>query len=151
MKKTSEYSLIESRPVKLNYIKPAYDKPNPMIGISELSWSFDSNFVATKNDAIPNVLWIWQISCLSLYMVTIQSRPIRTFSWSPKHHLLTLVTENSKVYVISLTEASIVPVLSDGGTTNFGLTKIQWSNDGKSLIIGERSNIFIATPSLNSK
>ncbi len=29
--------------------KPALDKPNPALGVGEMSWSFDSNFLATKN------------------------------------------------------------------------------------------------------
>lgn len=35
--------------MKLLEIKPSLDKANPMIGVSEMSWSFDSNFLATKN------------------------------------------------------------------------------------------------------
>lgn len=39
-------------PVKLQKLPIDMEKPNPPLGISNLSWSFDSNFLATKNGVI---------------------------------------------------------------------------------------------------
>ncbi len=51
IKKTTKYVDLKA-PVKFNIFKPALDKPNPMIGVSEMSWSFDSNFLATRNGIV---------------------------------------------------------------------------------------------------
>lgn len=51
--------------VKMPFIKPAMDKPNPSIGVSEISWSFDSNFLATKNGIID--IYNTKITCLMYY------------------------------------------------------------------------------------
>jgi len=142
---------VEARPFKLNFIKPQENKPNPLLGVSEMTWSFDSLFVATKNDSIPNVIWIWQISNLSLYSLAVQSKPIRDFSWSPKEYILTIVTENNKVYVLSLTDASVCPILTDNNNYNLSLSKVTWANDGKSYIVGDRSYMFIGCPVINSE
>ncbi len=48
VKKTTKY--VEAHaPIKINSVKPNFDKANPLIGIGDMSWSFDSNFLATKN------------------------------------------------------------------------------------------------------
>ncbi len=46
--KTTKYVEVKSA-VKFHVVKPNMDKPSPSVGVSEISWSFDSNFVATKN------------------------------------------------------------------------------------------------------
>jgi WD40 repeat protein len=48
LKKSTKYVDIKA-PIKFNVIKPSIDKHNPSIGISEMKWSFDSNFLATRN------------------------------------------------------------------------------------------------------
>ena len=144
------YNLIETRPVKLNFIKPCYDKPNPNIGIGEIKWSFDSNFIATKNEAIPNVIWIWQVSNLSLYSIGIHLKPVKSFAWSPIENLLLIVTENNRVYSMTLTEASIIPILSEKINSNLYLSNIEWSSDGNSFIVSDKSNVFYGTPNYDN-
>ena len=46
--KTTKYAEIKNS-IKFTYIKPNMDKPFPNVGISDMSWSYDSNFLATKN------------------------------------------------------------------------------------------------------
>lgn len=36
-------------PIKIPVIKPEMTKPNPQLGIGMMAWSFDSNFLATRN------------------------------------------------------------------------------------------------------
>lgn len=111
-------------------------------------WSFDSAFIATKNDNMPNVIWIWQISNLSLYSIAVQIKPVKHFSWSPKEHILIILTENNKVYVLTLTDGSVCPIVTDNNL-NLSLNKVIWASDGKSYIIGDKSYMFIGTPIIN--
>jgi hypothetical protein len=46
--KTTKFVEIKNS-IKFNVIKPNMDKPFPSIGVGEISWSHDSNFVASKN------------------------------------------------------------------------------------------------------
>ena len=50
---------------KNNYIN---DKV-PKIGISKMAFSFDNYFLATKNDKMPNILFIWDINQMNLQFV----------------------------------------------------------------------------------
>ena len=36
-------------PIKFPVIKPEMGKPNPQVGLGMMAWSFDSNFLATRN------------------------------------------------------------------------------------------------------
>lgn len=107
-------------------------------------------FIATKTDNIPNVVWIWQVSNLSLYSVAVQLKPVRQFSWSPKEHLLSILTENNKVYIISPKDASVCPILTDSNV-NLSLNRLVWSSDGKSFIVGDRSYMFIGCPVIGNE
>jgi hypothetical protein len=130
--------------VKLNIVKPPTDKPNPPIGISEMCWSFDSNFLATKNgiyninqDNMPNVVWVWQISTLSLHTVIIQLKTVKHFSWSPSEHMLLICTENPKLYTFTLTNIYIVDLVTDVNSS-VGINKILWNVDGRSFVACDR-------------
>lgn len=142
--------MVESRPFKLTVVKPLENKPNPLIGIGEISWSCDSQFFATKNDNIPNVIWIWQVSNLSLYSIAVHNKSVKTFSWSPKEMILSILTENNKVYLLSLSDASVCPITTEG-TLNLNLTNFLWSSDGKKFLVGDKNNMFIGCPVLKDE
>lgn len=146
-KKTTKYVDIKA-PVKFNTLKVSLDKPNPPIGISEMCWSYDSNFLATKNDNMPNVLWVWQVSSLSLHTLIIQIKPIKHFSWSPTEHILLISTENSKLYSFTLTNVYVVELVTD---TNYVLNigKIDWNVDGKCFVVSDKNNMIIGHPEIN--
>lgn len=116
-----------------------------MIGIGEISWSCDSQFFATKNDNIPNVIWIWQISNLSLYSIAVHNKPVKSFCWSPREMILSILTENNKVYLLSLSDASVCPITTEGSLT-LSLSNFLWSSDGKKFLVGDKNNMFIGCP-----
>jgi WD40 repeat protein len=148
-KKTTKYIDVQV-PVKLPNVKPNIDKPNPAIGIGECNWSYDSNYFATRNDNMPNVLWIWQISSLSLHTVIIQQKPIKNFQWSPTEHILLIVTENSKLYTFTLTNVYVVELVTDVNY-NLGVGKITWNSDGKSFVVSDKNYMVIGYPELNEQ
>ena len=110
-----------------------------------MSWSFDSLFLATKNDNIPNVIWIWQVSNLSLYSIAVHLKPVKTFSWSPKANLISVICENNKVYVLTLSDASVCPIISEGSLM-LQLSRFCWSGDGKMFMVGDRTSMFTGCP-----
>ena len=60
-------------PVKVENILPHFSDTKPKIGIRKIEYSYDSNFMATKNDNMPNVLFIWEMMGMTLHTVSIQS------------------------------------------------------------------------------
>jgi hypothetical protein len=135
-------------PVKFSIVKPNLDKPFPMIGIQEMSWSFDSNFLATKNDNMPHTLFVWQVSTLSLHTVILQNRPIKSFSWSPTDHILLICTENSKLYSFTLTNVYVVELVTDINL-NLNINRISWNPDGRVFTVSDNKNLIIGQPEIN--
>ena len=58
-------------------IKPDLDKPNPKIGISCIQLSHDNKYMLTRNDSMPNILWIWDMNKFRLTNVLIQTMAIK--------------------------------------------------------------------------
>ena len=96
---------------------------------------------------MPNVLWIWQISSLSLHTVIIQQKPIKNFVWSPSEHILLIVTENSKLYTFTLTNVYVVELVTDVNF-NLNVNKITWNTDGKSFVVSDRNYMIIGYPEI---
>jgi hypothetical protein len=147
-KKTAKYVELKTPSVKFPTLKYSIDKPNPPVGISEMTWSFDSNFLATKNDNFPNVLFVWQISSLSLHTIIFQIRPIKHFSWSPTEHILLIATENNKLYSFTLNNVYVIELVTDLNL-NLMINKISWNSDGKSFTVGDGKSLVIGHPEIN--
>jgi WD40 repeat protein len=47
-------------------IRPDPTKPNPRMGVGLLSWSVDCRYLLSRNDNMPNTLWIWRMDKLKL-------------------------------------------------------------------------------------
>lgn len=116
--------------------------------VNDIEWSYDSTFVATKLDVVPNVLWIWQLSTLALHTVIVQLKPIKDFQWSPKEHILLFGTDTSKLYSFTLNNVYIVDLVSDANSP-FALLKINWNYDGRSFILSDKKQLIIGHPEIN--
>jgi hypothetical protein len=86
---------------------------------------------------MPNTVWIWEVTSLSLFSVAAQLKAVKHFAWSPSNHILAIATENGKIYILTLDDASVcdVPIESK---LNIGINKVLWNVDGKSFIISEK-------------
>ena len=102
-----------------------------------------------KKDATPNVLWIWQISSLSLHTIIIQINPIKSFNWSPTDHMLLISTDNSKLYSFTLSKIYVFDIEVDK-KVNLKFNKLYWSNDGKYFIMEDKSNFIIGSPIIDN-
>lgn len=127
----SKYETLEP-PVALPSVKPDPEKPNPKLGVGTILFSPDSRYVATKNDNMPNVVWIWDVVNLRLGVVLMQTSPVREMKWDPMQPRLALCTSNSKLYLWSPAGCVSVTVPVE---TNFTVQRLMWHPDGKSLAL----------------
>ncbi|XP_074583847.1 uncharacterized protein LOC141839894 isoform X2 [Curcuma longa] len=121
-------------PFSLPFQKPAADKPNPKQGIGLLAWSNDSQYVCTRNDNMPTVLWIWDIRRLELVSVLVQKDPIRAVAWDPTCPRLVLCTGTPQLYMWTATGACCVNV----PLPDFVVCDIKWNSDGSCLLLKDR-------------
>jgi hypothetical protein len=67
---------------------PAASSANPdatsKIGISTLVFNSNGTLLATRDDAMPSTVWIWNLTSHSLEAVIIQLSTVRRLLWHPK-------------------------------------------------------------------
>eukprot|EP00195_Chlamydomonas_chlamydogama_P006395 CAMPEP_0202899000 /NCGR_PEP_ID=MMETSP1392-20130828/7362_1 /ASSEMBLY_ACC=CAM_ASM_000868 /TAXON_ID=225041 /ORGANISM="Chlamydomonas chlamydogama, Strain SAG 11-48b" /LENGTH=368 /DNA_ID=CAMNT_0049585083 /DNA_START=375 /DNA_END=1481 /DNA_ORIENTATION=- len=118
-------------PATLPNIMPSMDKPSPKIGVGQLCWSCDSQYLATINENMPNTVWVWDMRAMELGAVLMHQGHVKDMSWAPQGHSLTIVGGNSKVYMWSPSGASIVHI----PLRNFQAHSIKWGPGGSSFVL----------------
>ncbi|XP_070766775.1 WD repeat-containing protein WRAP73 [Enoplosus armatus] len=119
-------------PVQIPVVKPDPDRANPKIGVSTLTFSSDSRYLATKNDNMASVVWVWDMQKMSLEAVLEQISAVRCFQWDPRRPRLAVCTGNSKLYLWSPAGCVSVQVPTEGG---FQVQSLNWHCSGDSLIL----------------
>lgn len=107
---------------------------SPKLGVGLVTWSPDTRYMATRCDAMPRVLWIWETLRLSLCSVIVQDAPILSVMWDPTQARLALCTGNGKVYFWSPNGCSCVDVPSP----EMNVRKVTWSPHGEYLLMNDR-------------
>ncbi|CAI5782771.1 repeat-containing WRAP73 [Podarcis lilfordi] len=132
----SKYEIAQV-PVSLHHVKPAVDRANPRIGVGMLAFSSDNCFLATRNDNIPNAIWIWDVQKMKLFVILEQLCPIQLFQWDPRQPRLAICTGNSRVYLWSPAGCVSVQVPVEG---DFQVTSLCWHSSGDSLALLSKDN-----------
>ncbi|ORX48102.1 YVTN repeat-like/Quino protein amine dehydrogenase [Piromyces finnis] len=132
-------------PVELATVPIELNKPNPKIGISMCLFNSTGIFLLTKNDNMPNYLWIWNIATLKLVTIIEQLLPIKQVSWNPViPGRLAFITGNSNIYFwdaeMGYCECVDVPAL------NFEVHSIKWNPNGKSIVLMDKDKFCLAFP-----
>uniref|UniRef100_A0A663LW41 WD repeat containing, antisense to TP73 n=1 Tax=Athene cunicularia TaxID=194338 RepID=A0A663LW41_ATHCN len=127
-------------PVSLQHIKPVADRANPKMGIGMLAFSPDNCFLATKNDNIPNAVWIWDVQKLKLFVVLEQLCAVQSFQWDPRQPRLAVCTGNSKVYLWSPAGCVSVQVPMEG---DFQIVSLSWHCSGDSVALLSKDNFCV--------
>ncbi|XP_061207625.1 WD repeat-containing protein WRAP73 isoform X2 [Neopsephotus bourkii] len=135
----SKYAVSEV-PLSLHHVKPAADRANPKMGIGMLAFSPDNCFLATKNDNIPNAVWIWDIQKLKLFVVLEQLCAIQCFQWDPRQPRLAVCTGNSNVYLWSAAGCVSVQVPVEG---DFPIVSLSWHSSGDSMVLLSKDNFCV--------
>ncbi|KAM3872419.1 WD repeat-containing protein WRAP73 [Diretmus argenteus] len=119
-------------PVQIPVVKPDPDRANPKIGVSALAFSSDSRYLATKNDSMASVVWVWDMQKMKLEAVLEQTSGVRCIQWDPRRPRLALCTGNARLYLWSPAGCVSVQVPAEGG---FQVQSLCWHCSGDSLIL----------------
>uniref|UniRef100_A0A4W5N7Q8 WD repeat containing, antisense to TP73 n=1 Tax=Hucho hucho TaxID=62062 RepID=A0A4W5N7Q8_9TELE len=101
-------------PVQVPVVKPDLDRANPKVGVSSMAFSSDNRYLATKNDSMACVVWVWDMQRLGLLAVLEQTSAVRCFQWDPRRPRLALCTGNAKLYLWSPAGCVSVQVPAEG-------------------------------------
>ena len=108
------------------------------IGISKMAFSSDNYFLATKNDKMPNILFIWDLNQMNLQFVLIQLNEVVYFEWSKNENVLFISTNNNKLYYFTLDSCKILQLSKD-----FNNNALIFSPDGKKMMIKDTNNFIM--------
>ncbi|KAL8198506.1 UNVERIFIED_CONTAM: WD repeat-containing protein wrap73 [Gekko kuhli] len=132
----SKYEIAQL-PVSLHHVKPAVDRANPRIGVGMLAFSSDNCFLATRNDNIPNTVWIWDMQKMKLFVVLEQLCAVQLFQWDPCRSRLAICTANSRVYLWSSAGCVSVQIPMEG---DFQVVSLCWHSSGDSMALISKEN-----------
>ena len=118
--------------------KNLFNDKMPKIGVSKMSFSFDNNFLATKNDNMPNVLFIWELNLMNLYTVLIHLNEVIYFNWSKNQNYLFISTNNNKLYYFTLDSCKILELSKD-----FHNQSLILSDDGRKMMVKDTNNFIM--------
>ena len=96
---------------------PGAVKPGGSIAVahtSALAWNLDGTMVATRTDAAPHAVWIWDVRHLMLLAVLQHHAPVRSMCWeavSGDGARLAIATGGRQVFLWTHAGASAVAVL----------------------------------------
>ncbi|KAI3924033.1 hypothetical protein MKW92_004256 [Papaver armeniacum] len=136
---TVRYKIMEL-PISLPSLKPPVDKPNPKQGVGLLSWSNDSQYLFTRNDSMPTVLWIWDMRRLELAAILVQKEAIRAAAWDPTCPRVILCTGSSHLYMWTPTGAYCVSI----PLPQFTITDLKWNLDGSCVLLKDKDSFCCA-------
>ena len=108
------------------------------IGISKMAFSSDNYFLATKNDKMPNILFIWDLNKMNLQFVLIQLNEVVYFEWAKNENVLFISTNNNKLYYFTLDSCKILQLSKD-----FNNNALIFSPDGKKMMIKDTNNFIM--------
>ncbi|KAI8932931.1 hypothetical protein NX059_010402 [Plenodomus lindquistii] len=93
-------------------------------GISLLAFNADGTLCATREDASPSTVWIWDLRSLKPSMICIHHAPVRQLSWHPSDAARLLVQTNPETAVVYLyTAASPSPSHSRSASTSISTSQ----------------------------
>ncbi|RKP06138.1 hypothetical protein THASP1DRAFT_18862 [Thamnocephalis sphaerospora] len=129
-------------PLQLQTVRPDPDRPNPRMGINLLDFDAAGGFIVTRNENMPNYLWIWEVAQLSRRALIQQAMPVRTARWNPVlPGILAYCCGTRMVYL--WTEKHGCRAL-DLPHANFVANGLRWSPNGRSLLLVDKEIYTLA-------
>ncbi|XP_077460311.1 WD repeat-containing protein WRAP73 [Stigmatopora argus] len=139
---------INPPPVQMPVVRPDPDRANPKIGVSILAFSSDSRYLATKNDNMASVIWVWDMQRMSLEAVLEQMSAVRCFQWDPTRARLAICTGNANVYLWTPAGCLSAQVPTDAG---FQVQSLTWHCHGDPLILIGKEQMCLCYTSTEDK
>lgn len=105
-----------------------------------MSWSSDSQYMCTRNDSMPTVVWVWDVQRLELAAILIQKDPVRAAAWDPTCCRLVLCTGSSNLYMWTPSGAYCI----NAPFPQFSVLDLKWNSDGSCLILKDKDSFCCA-------
>ncbi|KAF9113445.1 WD repeat-containing protein wrap73 [Mortierella sp. AM989] len=144
-----EYTIAD-QPAWIPTVRIDTQKPNAKIGVGWCDFNCDGTLLASRNDNMPNVLWIWSMSELKPVVIIQQQSPIRVCRWDPGSPSRIVWCCSGSGHVYSWRASSIIlggvveaiEVPAEG----FEVSSLKWCPSGKGLLLLDKDMFCIGFP-----
>ncbi|KAF2010998.1 TolB, C-terminal domain-containing protein [Aaosphaeria arxii CBS 175.79] len=94
-------------------------------GISLLAFNMDGTICATRDDATPTTIWIWDLRSLRPSMILIQHSPVKSLQWHPTDPSLLLIQTTQDTPTLYLWRAPSLQSSTFGASTSSSRTPME--------------------------
>ena len=123
----------------------------PPTGIQSIEWSFDSQYMATKCETMPNSVWVWDTTTLSLAAVLMHIHSVKTLKFAPHSQQLYIGTGQSRVFMWSPNGACVIDLprneFAAQGPNQVNVHHILWNPKGTNMVFTDRAVAILGFPS----
>lgn len=137
-----------SQPVSPPLLSTSSSGSGSKVGISSLAFNVDGSLLATKDEAAPTAIWIWDITTMRPVTVLLQHSPVKKLSWHPTRPELLLIQsvhDEPVVYLWSATDNFPVvlsaPLERSGGKVEVNWLPTRWER--KPGFVVSNTNAFV--------
>jgi WD40 repeat protein len=140
------YEEVHIRPIALSRIKADPRKANPRVGVNEFSFSPDGVLLASKDDSMPSVIWIWDLQNVCLSALLVHQDAIASFQWEPlsSHaslsRLLMLTKAGRQLFAWTPFGAMVIQIPKTN--CDFIPSRLSWNPRGKVAILAGRESFI---------
>ncbi|KFH67779.1 hypothetical protein MVEG_06511 [Podila verticillata NRRL 6337] len=143
-----EYVKVE-QPAQVPTVRIDTHKPNTKIGVGWCDFNSDGTLLASRNENMPNVLWIWSLAEQKPVTIIQQQEAIRVCRWDPSTPArIVWCCGTDRVYSwradpnILGGDIEAVPVPAE----NFEVNSLRWCPEGGSLLLLDKDLFCLAYP-----
>jgi WD40 repeat protein len=127
-------------PITVPQIKVEPTDANPRLGVGMMAFSPSSRFIASRNDNMPETVWVWDVPRLALAAVLIHRNPVLSFRWDPKKDRLAVATGTGQMFLWAPAGASVVDVPAQ---VDFCVQNIRWAPTGEAVALVDRTRFCV--------
>ncbi|KAG0343601.1 WD repeat-containing protein wrap73 [Podila humilis] len=143
-----EYKRVD-QPTQLQTVRIDNLKPNTKIGVGWCDFNSSGSLLASRNENMPNVLWIWSLVEMQPVAIIQQQSAIRVCRWDPDSpNRIVWCCGTDRVYSwkadsrIHGGDIEAVPIPIE----NFEVNSLRWSPEGGSLLLLDKDLFCLAYP-----
>ena len=129
-------------PFSIPVRKPNPKEADPKMGVSNLKFSPDSSLLASKNENMPNTVWIWSVKKVRLTAVLTHLNEVKCFAWDPCQSRLAICTGSYRIYLWSMV-GNTATITDLPSSNSFSVRNLRWHPTGSSLLISSTTHFYI--------
>ncbi|KAJ1950371.1 WD repeat-containing protein wrap73 [Linderina pennispora] len=137
-RRRTRFDLVQGKVQK--YVPADIHRVGSRQGVSA-AFSADGVFLATRDETMPNCVWVWRTDRMRCVAVVQMQLAVREFRWSPVESVLAVVTGSSSVYLWKDAKGCMVCEVPAANALALG---IRWNPNGDSLAVLSRGLFCLA-------